>query len=174
MHSQVIQPSLKERKPQNFAPFDVQYLPCPFKLLKNILQGPPIFLNSKKELSQISRNIRRKIMKICENLKKGNRNHHERITAKEQIFLLDIIEKPHLEMLWVIFVFAQLSQLGSTQLPLHLASTERTADVCRVQLQFLYCGKFVAIFGQDVPIDNCPFTRPALWNRSDDLRAFLT
>ena len=41
-----------------------------------------IFLNSKKELSQISRTTRPKMMKICENLKEGNSNYHERFHGK--------------------------------------------------------------------------------------------
>ena len=36
----------------------------------------------KEELSQVSRTTRRKMMKICENLKEGNNNHHERFHTK--------------------------------------------------------------------------------------------
>ena len=35
-----------------------------------------------KELSQISKTTRRKIRKICKNLKEGNSNHHERFYRK--------------------------------------------------------------------------------------------
>ena len=45
-------------------------------------QEKTFFLNSKKELSQISKTTGRKIMKICKNLKKGNSNHHERFHRK--------------------------------------------------------------------------------------------
>ena len=36
----------------------------------------------KKELSQISRSTRQKMIKNCENLKKSNSNHHERFHSK--------------------------------------------------------------------------------------------
>ena len=47
-----------------------------------IRQGPLILLNSKKELSQISRTTGQKIVKLCENLRQGNRNHHEGFHGK--------------------------------------------------------------------------------------------
>ena len=76
-------------------------------------------------------------------LKKKTLKNHQNLRETIEFFFLKAIsqnaefpiEKPHLEMLWVIFIFAQLS--------LHLDSTERTADVSRsqwskIQLQFLY------------------------------------
>ena len=51
---------------------------------KGCIQGPHILLNSKKELSQISRTTGRKMMKICENLKEGNSNHCERFHSKRE------------------------------------------------------------------------------------------
>ena len=41
-----------------------------------------ILLNSKKELSQISRTTRQNIIKIYENLSQGNSNHHERFQCE--------------------------------------------------------------------------------------------
>ena len=43
-----------------------------------------ILLNSKKELSQISRTTRQKMIKICENVRQGNSNHHERFHSKRE------------------------------------------------------------------------------------------
>ena len=71
-----------------------------------VQEGPLILLNSKKELSQISRTTGQKIVKLCENLRQGNRNHHEGFHGKR-------------------------ANISATYNDL----------------------KFVAIFGQDVPID---------------------
>ena len=52
-------------------------------------------MNSKKELSEISRITPRKIIKKCENLKarRAIATIMKDFTAKEQIFLLDIISR---------------------------------------------------------------------------------
>ena len=56
------------------------------------------------------------------------------------------IEKPHVKILWVILIFAQLPWLDFAQLSLHLASNERTINVSCAQwskqLQFLCSVQF--------------------------------
>ena len=68
--------------------------------------GPLIFLlNSKKELSKISRTTPQKLMKICVNLRQGNSNNIMKdFTAKEQIFLLE-------RMIWNLWLFLQRTSL---------------------------------------------------------------
>ena len=62
-----------------------ELMPCTATILQTITSYLAQF---QKELSQISRTTRQNMIKICENLRQGNSNHHERFHAKEQIFLL--------------------------------------------------------------------------------------